>query len=405
MHFTIVSYTFPPSKEIGGRRWAKFSQQLAKKGHQVTVVCANDSGNDEWYKIEFPGIKFKLLPKCYPDWLNGFTSSLPQRLLYNFYTKVISPLTKQNLFDRGYAWKRPMLNALEDIHCNNPIDVLVVTGAPFSLLYYGSEFKSRHKEVQYVGDLRDPWTWGDYYGIPNLSPIKKKYQELSELKSIEICDVMCCPTQHMVDVLKEKYPNFSSKFYLLPHAYDPDKFPKTIKEEKREGFIYGGSLYPGIEDYIRKLASILAINPNTGFKWNIYTGSNYPLIDSDFANGCVKKNGLVPEEQLFQLMKKSKAYLAFFPKTDKDLISTKFFEIIYSQTPILYIGEEGDVGKFVRENRVGVHILPENMERDLPQYLNGDVHFEPSYFDVTKYTFSSVTEGFLKALKHFKQEA
>ena len=404
MHFTIVSYTFPPSTEIGGRRWAKFSKHLVQKGHEVTVVCANDLLNKEFYEKEFQGIEIRVLPKCYPEWLSGVTNSLFEKLLYLVYTRIISLFTKQNFFDRGYAWKKNMLNELEDVHRKKPIDVLVVTGAPFSLLYYGSLFKECHKEIQYVGDLRDPWTWGSYYGILTLSPSKKKHQEESEYKTMEACDMICYPTENMGDVLKKLYPTFSSKLYLLPHAFDPDKFPNTTQEEKREGFIYGGSLYPGIKEYIKSLAEIVKANPNEGFKWDIYTGTKYPLINSNFANGTIQMHDFVPEEQLFQKIKSSAAYLAIFPETDKDLISTKFFEIIYTKTPILYIGEEGEVGKFIRENRLGVHILPQNMERDLTQYLSGNIPFEKNFFDVTQYTFSSVTERFLSALKDYKIE-
>jgi glycosyltransferase involved in cell wall biosynthesis len=399
MHFAIVSYTFPPSKEIGGRRWAKFSQHLVRMGHEVTVICANDSIDHDLYKKEFPGVQVRVLEKCYPEWLSGFTRSFREKSLYWIYTRMLSPFTKQNFFDRGYAWRRPMLNALENIHLHKPIDVLVVTGAPFSLLYYGAEFKTRHKEIKYVGDLRDPWTWGSYYGMPTLSALKKNFQELSEKKAIEACDMVCYPTQHMGDVLQKKYPSFSSKLYLLPHAFDPDKFPNIIKEEKREGFIYGGSLYPGIEEYIEQLAKIVNANPDSGFKWDIYTGTHYPLIESNFPKGSINMHPLIPEEQLFQKIVSSSAYLAFFPVSDKDLISTKFFEIIYSQTPIVYVGEEGEVSKFIKENRLGVHILPEHMDRDLPTYLNGNVPFESGYFDVMQYTFSVVTEKFLSALK------
>ncbi len=402
MHFTIVSYTFPPSNDIGGRRWAKFSQHLSKKGHDVTIICADDEINSTFYEKEFPGITIKVLPKRYPEWLSGVTKSLTEKLLYTFYTRILSHLTKQNLFDKGYAWKKTMLDALENLHHTRPIDVLVVTGAPFSLLYCGSLFKKRHQKISYVGDLRDPWTWGSYYGIPTLSKLKKKYQELSEYEAIAACDMVCYPTEHMGDVLKKKYVAFSSKFYLLPHAYDPDKFPDIIKEENRQGFIYGGTLYNGIEEYIKDLAEIVIANPDSGFKWDIYTSTNYPLIDSNFANGSIQKHPFVPEGELFQKITKSAAYLAFFPVTDKDLISTKFFEIIYTQTPIVYIGEEGDVGRFISENRIGVHILPENMKRDLPQYLNGKVPFENGYFDVMQYTFSSVTEHFLIALENLK---
>lgn len=404
MHFAIVSYTFPPSQEIGGRRWAKFSQHLSRLGHKVTIICADKAGAPPgWYEKEYPGLEVILLPKRYPDWLSGYTKSILEKLYYFIFVRILSPLTKQNLFDTGFAWKKTMLRALEDLHTKNKIDVLVATGAPFSLLYYGSAFKNRHKEIFYVTDLRDPWTWGSYYGIPALSRIKKKYQELSEYSSVKSSDMVCYPTDNMGNFLKQKYPEFSPKFYLLPHAYEADKFPKTAVHEKKAGFIYGGTLYKGIEDYLKRIADVLKSNPNSGFKWDIYTGTHYPLLDDPaFAHGCILKHPLVPEERLFLEIKKSAAYLALFPETDKDLISTKFFEIIYAGTPILYIGEEGDVGRFVRENRVGVHILPANIEKELPKYLNGNVPFEPGYFDVSQYSFHTVTENFLKALANRK---
>src|SRR5688572_9517475 len=140
MHFAIVSYTFPPSKEIGGRRWAKFSRQIAARGHQLTVVCADNSGEQTWYENEFPGMEVRVLPKHYPHWLSGITTSLKAKLLYRFHTRVLTLYTKQNLFDRGYAWQKQMLSELEKIYSKKPIDLLVVTGAPFSLLYYGALF-------------------------------------------------------------------------------------------------------------------------------------------------------------------------------------------------------------------------------------------------------------------------
>lgn len=400
MHYTIVSYTFPPSKEIGGRRWAKFSQYLAKMGHRVTVVCTDNAAPTAWYEKEFPGIEFSLLPKCYPDWLGGYTKSVIEKLFYFCFVRLLNPFTKQNLFDRGFAWKKAMLSALENIHKKKKIDVLVVTGAPFSLLYYGAQFKRKYPEIFYVTDLRDPWTWGSYYGIPDLSPRKKRYQELSEKVSIEASDMVCYPTKHMGDVIRKKYPTFASRLYLLPHAYEPDKFPKQV-EGKREGFIYGGTLYMGTEEYMKKIGKVLISHPASGFKWFIYTGPPYPLLDNaDFAKGRIFKNPLIPEEQLFKEISNSAAYLAIYPVTDKDLISTKFFEIIYTGTPILYIGEEGEVGKFVRDNRVGVHILPENIEKELPKYLDGNVPFEKGYFDVSQYTFQNVTSEFVKAVEN-----
>jgi len=402
MHFAIVSYVFPPSNNIGGRRWAKFSRQLLKKGHKVTVITGLNKSEKDWYIKEFPGIEVLLLPKNNPDWLGGYPKTLWERGLYFFSTKILGSLIKQNIYDRGITWKKQMLNALENVHKNNPIDILVVTGGPFSLLYYGSLFKNKHKEIKYIADFRDPWTWGNLYGIPNLSFTQKNYQELKEYQTIVSSDIVSFSTESIGEYLKNKYPVYTTKLNLLPHAYDQDKFPKEVEETKREGFIYGGAIYSGLEEIFCKLEKILLANIDSTFHWDIYTGTTYPLINENFANGRIKLHKFVPEEELFRRIKKAAVYLVFFPRADKDLISTKFYEIIYTGTPILYIGEEGAVGRFIRENRLGVHILPENMEKELPQYLNGNVPFEKGYFDVSQYTFSKVTDKFLIDLEKMK---
>lgn len=402
MHITIVSYTFPPSKAIGGRRWAKFSQYLRALGYKVSVVCANDSIDNGFYEKEFPGIDVFLLPKRYPDWLTGITNSSLEKILYFVYTRLFSLLTKQNYFDKGYAWKNVMLDKLEKIHQNKPINTLVITGAPFSLLSYGAEFKKLHNKVRYVVDFRDPWTWGTYYGFKHLTVRQLKFQNESEFNSVKFADMICYPTESIGNHLAKKYPNFSGKLYYLPHAYEPQKFPELEAEGRREGFVYGGTLYNGVEKYLIKLEEILKRHPNSSFKWDVYSSTFYPLLEKEFANGKVTKHGFIKEDELFRKISTASAYLVFFPETDIDIISTKFFEIIYTNTPILYIGEEGDVGKFIRNNRLGVHILPKNMEKELPQYLDGKVPFQPGYFDIRQYTFDKVTDNFVKAIESLK---
>lgn len=405
MHFTIVSYSFPPSNEIGGRRWGKFSRYLSDMGHELTIVCSGNLVDSDWYLKEYPGADVRILPKRYPDWLNGHTKSLIEKIYYFILVRVLSPFTKRNLFDRGFAWRKQMLNVLEKIHNKKTIDVLVVTGAPFSLLQFGVEFKKRHKEIFYVTDFRDPWTWvRGYYGIDSMSSRKKQYQENSEYNVIQFSDMICCPTENMCDFLKKKYPTFSSKLYLLPHAYDPNKFPENNLSENREGFIYGGTLYQGIEEYIKKISDVLNANLEFPFKWTIYTNTPYPLLDdTDLKYKNIHKLPFIPEEQLFMEIKKSAAYLVVFPETDKDLISTKFFEIIYSETPILYIGEEGEVAKFIKKWNVGVHIHPKEIETELPKYLKNTVPFKKGYFDVSQYSFQKVTESFIKEIEIFKK--
>ena len=304
---------------------------------------------------------------------------------------------QKNFFDKGYALRIDFLESLESVHSKKKIDVLVVTGDPFSLLYYGAEFKKRHPEIVFVSDFRDPWTWGGYYGLDIMPEWKRKHQEEQEYETVKNADLVCYPTSEMGKFFLKKYPQFKQKFELLSHAYDEEKFLNIKTNQVRNGFIYGGTLYDGIEPYLESLSIVLKSMPHISFEWNVYTGFVPQKIQAIFSNlPQVKFNELVSEEELFQRIASSSAYLAFFPNSDKDLISTKFFEIINTNTPILFVGDEGVISQFIINNRLGIHILPQNLELELPKYLIGNFPPVNSTFDVTKYTFANVTKQFME---------
>lgn len=405
MHFTVVSYTFPPSTKIGGRRWAKFSLEIKKAGHEVTVVTANDEPDYDFAKREYKNIIFKFLPRLYPTWLTGITVSYLEKFLYAIAIKVWQPINKKSIFDSGCFWRKSMLHALEQIHKEKEIDILIVTGAPFSLLRYGAEFRKKHPSVYYIVDFRDPWTWGDYYGFQIMKARQIDFQEESEYLSVSSGDLVCYPTENMGNFLKKKYPAFLEKFCLLPHAFDPEKYTGIKKDVPRSGFIYGGTLYDGIEPYLQSMAAVLNANPSFDFRWDIYTGSRFPIINEIFQADKVKMHPFLTESELFQKITNSKAYLAFFPESDKDQVSTKFFEIINTRTPIIYIGEAGELGDFITNNHLGVHILPNAIRTEIPKYINGEIPFKPDYFDVSQFSFPAVTSEFLKVLSRVKKSA
>ncbi len=316
------------------------------------------------------------------------------KIKYHLTTRVYSKLIKHNVFDSGFRDEKPMFQALEYIHKSNKIDYLIVTGAPFSLLYFGTKFKIKFPEIKLISDFRDPWTWGTYYGLETLSSKQKKFQRFMEATTLSNSDIICYPTKEVGDIIKEAHPKFAKKLTLVPHAYDRHKIEGIPEPESRSGFIYGGSIYQGIEPYLEKTANV--IKSLNDFKWNIYSNYLPKVVQDIFDSNSVVFHGFVDERTLFKKIKASIGYLAYFPPTDKDMVSTKFFEIIYLQTPIIIVVEEGAISKFIKENEVGVHILPENIETELPTYLNGNIPFNKDKFDVTEYDFETVTQNFVE---------
>ena len=79
----IISYTFPPTPGIGGRRWAKFAKYFALKGYRVQVICATNPFSDTsiWDRDTLSENIIKVfVPHKYPGSLLGVPQTILQRL-------------------------------------------------------------------------------------------------------------------------------------------------------------------------------------------------------------------------------------------------------------------------------------------------------------------------------------
>mgnify|MGYP000105882488 FL=1 len=78
----VISYTFPPSKKVGGRRWSKFSKYLIKSDVDIRVLTSTDNISEE------PIYDFENLTDCvdfnYPKYLGINPSNMLEKVLYKF---------------------------------------------------------------------------------------------------------------------------------------------------------------------------------------------------------------------------------------------------------------------------------------------------------------------------------
>jgi hypothetical protein len=66
----IICHGFPPVPGIGGRRWAKFAKELARRGHPVHVIRSTGPEHGPislWAPdVQHPNIIAHPLPQRYP---------------------------------------------------------------------------------------------------------------------------------------------------------------------------------------------------------------------------------------------------------------------------------------------------------------------------------------------------
>jgi len=370
----LISYTFPPAPGIGGRRWAKFAKYLALKDVDVYVISAENACAEisAWQAdTASAGINKYLIPAKYPAILSEMPRTLLQRLQYKLALAKVKKKTKGSIYDRGALSEQDILDTASRLIEENKIDRVICTGAPFSILYYGVLLKKKYPHIRLMGDMRDPWTWGIGYGFGQMEEKRMAYEQALEKEVMEASDLVTVPVQPMLVHLQNSYPQHAAKMIQLSHGIDTDDIPveqsppaitHTVK------LIYSGTIYAGVEDILDSF-SILLLQQENKFLFNIYTLSKKKALHDQFNRSPIQIHSPVPSTDLFTIIQQHDFYVSFVTEQYKDFISTKYFEIIYLRKPILLISPKGELSEFILKNKLGLHFLPGELDK-LLAFLN-----------------------------------
>ncbi|MDQ3047943.1 MAG: hypothetical protein M3R27_10375, partial [Bacteroidota bacterium] len=387
---------FPPYPGVGGRRWAKFAKYLAEDGYEVHVISAENPFDEKslFSKDTInPRIHNFILPAEYPAVLVKPVKRVLDKILYRFYLNILKLATKGNYHDRGVLWKKSLNKKASEVIEKHGIRNVVVTGAPFSILHHCLDLKLKHPSLNLIGDMRDPWTWGTGYGMGILSFSRKQVEEKMEREVLNGYNSLTVPSTEMQSFLNQKYDVADSKVSLIPHAYDETEIgqlPKSISQKCR--LLFYGTLYPEISSEFRKLSEALSKNPSISLE--IYSGTERYLdyFSEDVANRVNYHPSREPS-LLFQRFADCDYVLVIQPDFAKEFITTKIYEIIYSGTPILLISSPGKLSDFIKANKLGIHIEPENINDDLHKAVSSTISdFRFSSFPIEDFSFRSVTK-------------
>lgn len=383
----IISYLYFPSKKIGAQRWTKIGNELIKKKHNLSILSINNGGklndNHSFYKS-----------KNLANILRSSPVKIHEKIVYNFWIRVLPFITKYNFYDLTVFDKKTIIEKAKKIIIKNKIDIVIATGAPFSLCYYNVELKIFFKNLLIINDFRDPWTWNNRYGYELLSKKRRHRENELEKKVIEKSDYVLVPVNPMKDFLISKYPNFKDRFKIIPHFFDLDEMPTHLNKlpNKKTNFIYGGSIYPGTMEWYEEFSNSI---------FNSYDNVSISLYSQNFKKDFKSNNGLInlkkgiKETELLQKIKNSDYYIACYPEIEKDFISTKFYQIIYLKIPIILISPKGLLSDFIKLYDLGIHVLPEDIKNIDSGFLRNDFSFN---FNVEAYNLSVVTNKLLELM-------
>lgn len=411
----ILSYFFPPCNKVGGRRWAKFAKYLKQKGHNIHILKVElpSNGVCPWekdtlnYKNNINSLAYKEHRPFYK--VNKSPSNLSGKINYRlslYKEKLFPENIKGDRNDISRLYSTPLQETASNLIKANKIDTVVTTGGPFHWCYDSIQLKKTFPDVKFIVDLRDFWTGGENY--ISLAPSDKQVEDQKEKECIQYCDKIITPADRIANFLKKKYPSFSNKVFVIPHAYDKEEIPANSMKAVDPDlitFAYGGILYEKMEDSVNKLISLLKafIRKGKRVKLDIYSfnRSYESIFNAEGMSQYVHFHEPVSPLLLFQKFIETDLLLQLRAgrSYEEHFKSTKFYELIALKRPILYFGPEGDVSDFLVKEELGFsgNMSTEKLcEAIMENFQSAKIPRKD--FSVTEFEFEKVTGDLLELM-------
>jgi len=399
----IVSHTFPPAPGVGGRRWAKFAKYLLKSGFDVFVFTSKYSGKEHslWSNDVNEKLKIYYYKNSYPSVLSKIEMGFYSKLIYRLCLVILKVLSTGNYYDRTIFLKRQFIGKITEKIWSENINNLIISGAPFNLLYYGALIKEKNNQINLIADFRDPWTWGQNYGIANISKKRFKKEKQKESFVLTKADYVLVPTIIMKVKLVEYYPQFENKIKVIEHGFEENLFTQKWKKPLNENvrLAYIGEIYNNIGCYFKEISSVIS-EYDLKIKIDFYSTSKkyLELFSKKQVQNKVDYLDLVEPQVLFEKLKMYDYVLIIHPKYGKDNISTKFHEIIHFGIPIIYIGERGLTSEFIEKNDFGVYLSFDKI-KDFFININSSLHLKPNHEIIKKFSLENITKKLSTLIK------
>jgi glycosyltransferase involved in cell wall biosynthesis len=363
----IISYYWPPSGGGGVQRWLKLANYL-KEFSVDPIVLTVDSKYasyphiDEHFLKEVKDIttyrtkSFEAL-KVYGSLFGK--KNVPHSAFANVDKKsplqTISRFIRGNMFvpDPRKGWNKYAIKEAKKIIAEHGITTIITTSPPHSTQLIGLQLK-KELSINWIADLRDPWTDIFYYKDLLHLPFRRKKDIRLEKEVLQNADQIITVSNSLKQLFADKLTNSSKKIHVIPNGFDPKDFEiKSNHQNSEFTFGYIGSL---TEEYSpQALFSALQRLKKYKFKLkfigNVSPGIIDLLREYDLESHCVFKDRVAHDQAVIE-MKTSDALLLLIPEVENNegILTGKIFEYIASRKPIIGIGpENGDASKILAE--------------------------------------------------------
>lgn len=412
----IVSYTFPPTPGIGGRRWAKFAKYLKRKGYELIVVTADISSSQksEWTS-DMNGLDVVRIPTNYPSIVSNPQPGLLNKFRYFATVKKLQWQVKGNYFDRTSLWKESVQSKISELIQSKGINCVIVTGGPFQLTHHVVSLKTKFPNVKFIVDFRDLWTQDSEITFFSVMPEKRKALELEmEKQTVQLADKVINTMENM----SEYYSKLTdkNKIHTITNGFDPDDFLNLVnnagRRENEIVFTYAGTLYLNLhyvlEPFFAAIAKLKANQPELYSKVKFKFIGKFPdeyleyVKKYEIAEAIIIKAN-IPLRAVLSEIKESDFCLLVLNDVYSFNLSTKFFEYIALKRKVVVLSNKGTAPEFIVENKLGYWINPGDAYNNLMEILNSKLNGESeqwnSPYNIEQYSLDALTDKLITVIE------
>jgi len=369
----IVTYYWPPGSGAGVQRWLKFSKYLPRHGWEP-VILTIDPDYAAW-----PVTDVSLSGEI-PDSLRVYKTKATDffRLYRKDKTKIPSAgfagdgkkglsgiiirFIRGNFFipDPRRGWNRHAFRKACEIIQSTGIKNVITTSPPHSTQLIGLKLKRKYPDINWIADLRDPWTDIYYYHKFYPTFITRAIDRCLEKKVLRSAGKIITVGESLKELFSSKLPGLEQKTQVICNGYDEEDF-SGIKGMRPEIFTisYIGTLsdaYP-LDGFLRaveilredmipcKIRFVGLISPEQKERISDRAAGNDPEF--------IPYSG---HSAAIRYMMNSSVLLLIIPfhATSRSIITGKLFEYMASGVPVICFGPpDGDAAAILKETGLG----------------------------------------------------
>ena len=368
----IVCYYWPPAGGPGVQRWLKFATYL--KEFQITpILFVPENPN---YPLVDPSLVDQIPqdlrvikhPIFEPyGWASLFAKKKTRRISSGIIPKKgkqtlverIMLWVRGNLFipDARKFWVKPAIRAIKEIIREEKISTVISTGPPHSLHLIGLGLK-KELDIQWIADLRDPWTSIGYHKNLKLSTAAARKHKSLESQVLNKADKIVVTSQ----TTKQEFEKLTQRpISVITNGYDGTF--ETVDLDEGFTLSHIGSLLTDRNPEIlwQVLQELCLENAEFKKHLNIQLAgivgdgvreslSAFGLLDKVSFLGYIEHSAVVRMQRSSQVL----LLLEIDAAETKGIIPGKLFEYLHAQRPILALGpKKWEVKSILDETKAG----------------------------------------------------